>query len=254
MEPITSRRNPLIAHIRALGSDGDYRRERREFVCAGVKALREAAASGAEVTAIVSCSGTDAPRVGGTVAVSAAREVLQTASPFNNPRDVLFVCRMPDAPFAPGRRDLRVILENIQDPGNLGAIIRAADAFEIGEVVMTGACADLYNPKTVRASTGAIFRQRVVSMTAPEISGLKANGVKIYGAAADGGIGVREAELSGAAVAIGNEGCGLSRELRGLCDGAVSIPMSPAAESLNAAVAAAIIMWECFASQTRRRE
>jgi TrmH family RNA methyltransferase len=246
MEIITSRRNPLVAHIRALGSDGDYRRERREFLCAGGKALREAVAAGAEVTAIISCSEPDTSDFPGAAAAQVTREVLRTASPFNNSRDELFACRMPDRPFAPGRCDLRIILENIQDPGNLGAIIRAADAFETREVIVSGACADLYNPKTVRASAGAIFRQRVAPMTARDIAGLKAEGVRIYGAAAGGGTGVREAELSGAAVAIGNEGGGLSAQLLELCDGTISIPMAPAAESLNAAVAAAIIMWEYF--------
>jgi TrmH family RNA methyltransferase len=215
-------------------------------VCAGEKLLREAAAAGAEVTVIISCSEPDTSRFPDATAAQVTREVLRTASPFNNSRDELFVCRMPDGPLAPGRRDLRVILESIQDPGNLGAIIRAADAFEIGEIIVTGACADLYNPKTVRASAGAIFRQRVVAMTAEELAGLRAGGVRIYGAAAAGGTDVRETALSGAAVAIGSEGGGLSGELLGLCDGTVSIPMSPAAESLNAAVAAAIIMWETW--------
>jgi TrmH family RNA methyltransferase len=176
--------------------------------------------------------------------------VLESASPFNNSRDMLFACRIPEGSFDFGAVDLRVILDGVQDPGNLGAVIRAADAFEIGEVILTGACADLYNPKTVRASAGAIFRQRTVRMSPPDIARMRQEGRvrAIYGAAADGAVGVRAAALSGCAVAIGSEGAGISPAVASLCDATLSIPMSPRADSLNAAVSASVIMWEAYAS------
>jgi TrmH family RNA methyltransferase len=92
---------------------------------------------------------------------------------------------------------------------------------------------------------GAIFRQRMTELPFEEVAKLKTQGVRLYGAAlGEGGIDVRDAKLRNAAVAIGSEGRGLSKELLALCDERIIIPMSPGSESLNAAVAAAVIMWE----------
>ena len=107
-----------------------------------------------------------------------------------------------------------------------------------------GECADLYNPKTVRATMGAIFRQRVAELTLEELRELS-KVTPVYGAALrKDAVDIRKLDLSGAAVAIGNEGSGLSEELLELCAGTVIIPMSPRCESLNAAVAASVAMWE----------
>ena len=113
-------------------------------------------------------------------------------------------------------------------------------------VVLAGACADLYSPKTVRAAMGALFRQPVLTCTQDElVQLLNANGLKLYGAAlTDAAQDLRRVPLSPAAVAIGSEGRGLSAQLLAQCDGQIIIPMQPGAESLNAAVAAAVVMWE----------
>ncbi len=139
-----------------------------------------------------------------------------------------------------------MVLENVQDPGNVGTVLRAAAAFAIDAVVLTGACADLYNPKTVRATMGAVFRQRVLCLPLAE---LKANLVRwklpLYGAVlSERASSVLDTDLSHCALAVGNEGSGLSNELIALCDGEVIIPMVPESESLNASVAASILMWE----------
>ena len=139
-----------------------------------------------------------------------------------------------------------IVLENVQDPGNVGTVIRTANAFGIGAVLLVGACADLYNPKTVRATMGAIFRQRVEQLSVDEMKALLCeNALPLYGAAlSDGARDIRQAELRQAAVAIGSEGNGLSRELLALSDGQIIIPMTPESESLNAGVAASVVMWE----------
>ena len=116
----------------------------------------------------------------------------------------------------------------------------------IGAVLLVGDCADLYHPKTVRATMGGIFRQNVLEM---DLAGLKdyvnQNDLRLCGAALrEDAEDIRSMEMKRLAVAVGSEGRGLSGELLALCDGRLVIPMRPDCESLNAAVAASIIMWE----------
>ena len=162
----------------------------------------------------------------------------------NSPGPV-FTVKIPAAEDAAKLKNA-LVLETVQDPGNVGTVIRTANAFNIDAVILTGDCADLYNPKTVRATMGAIFRQRVISCALGELPMLLAgSGLALYGAAlSERAQDIRTLNIRSAAVAIGSEGKGLSRELLSLCEGELIIPMNPDSESLNAAVAAAVVMWE----------
>ncbi|MEG1917972.1 MAG: RNA methyltransferase, partial [Oscillospiraceae bacterium] len=139
-----------------------------------------------------------------------------------------------------------VVLDGVQDPGNVGTILRTADAFWADGLFLTGACADLYNPKTVRAGMGAVFRCPVWSCDAIRLCALlRKSDITLYGAAlradtADAGT----VSYARAAIAIGSEGAGLSETLLALCDKTIKIPMSDHCESLNAAAAAAVLLWE----------
>jgi TrmH family RNA methyltransferase len=245
MNEITSRKNPLVVHLKKLGADGDYRRARGEFLCDGEKLLKEARGNGAEITAVL-FSGTAPEGLPGSVPVySVPHDIIESVSPLKTPQDILFSCRMPDSSRALSAGGFHLILEGIQDPGNVGTVLRTAGAFNAGSVILTGGCADPYHPKTVRATMGAIFRQPVVSASLSDIMALKNAGLRIYGAAlCPESRDVRDVTFHHAAVAIGSEGRGLSKELLSLCDEKIIIPMSPKCESLNAAVAASIIMWE----------
>ena len=141
-----------------------------------------------------------------------------------------------------------IVLENVQDPGNVGTVIRTASAMGIGAVLLLGDCADLYNPKTVRSTMGGIFRQRVIETDeAGLMSFLSENGLRLYGAAlSEKAVDVRGVDIKNLAVAVGSEGKGLTQRLLSLCDGQLIIPMEPDSESLNAAVAASIVMWEIY--------
>ena len=244
METITSRQNRIISHVRRLGSDARYRRECGEYVCDGPKLLREALDWGAEIGTVL-WSGEPVPALPeGVRQYRAGQELLDYASALKNCPGVLFTVKMrPWEPAAPGRA---LVLETIQDPGNLGTILRTANALNMDTVILTGDCADLYNPKTVRAAMGALFRQRFYCMERGELRAyLSGWGCRLYGAAlSDKSVDIRALDLTHAAVAIGSEGRGLSPELLALCDGELIIPMNRACESLNAGVAAAIVMWE----------
>ena len=245
MEHITSRKNSYIQHLRALGRERSYRREQGEFLCDGRKLLCEALQCGAEITGVLWCDEPDVVLPAGVKQQSAPKELLQYASPMENSPGPLFTVRIREA--APAQAPERVlVLENLQDPGNVGTVLRTAAAFRSGLVVLCGSCADPYNPKCVRASMGAIFRQSFAQWSLDElIARLTDWGMPLYGAAlhreaAD----LRELRLQKAAVAVGNEGSGLSEELLSRCDKRLIIPMDPNSESLNAAVAASVILWE----------
>ena len=113
-------------------------------------------------------------------------------------------------------------------------------------VVLVGDCADCFSPKTVRATMGAIFRQRVMTLSLEQLPAfLHRHGLALYGAAlSERASDVRKVDITHSAVAVGSEGHGLSRELLALCDGEIIIPMDARSESLNAAVAASVLMWE----------
>ena len=244
MERLTSRKNPLISHLRRLGADRAYRREQDEFLCDGEKLLTEALRWGAEITAVL-WAGEPTEHIACPQQYRVEKELLDYVSPLKSAASVLFSVRIKrwNAPEVPGRT---LVLETIQDPGNLGTILRTANALGIDTVILTGDCADVYNPKTIRAGMGAVFRQRCISMELSEMKRyLDSCGLRLCGAALSAcSTDIRRTDLSSAAVAIGSEGQGLSERFLDLCDEQMIIPMRPQCESLNAAIAAAIVMWE----------
>ena len=244
MEKITSRQNPLIRHLRRLGTDAAYRRECGEYVCDGEKLLEEAMRWGVSVKSVLWAREPFAAVPSAARQYDVPGELLDYTSPLKSSPGVLFTAEMRSWPDAPPGRTL--VLETVQDPGNLGTILRTANALNMDTVVLTGACADMYSPKTVRAAMGALFRQRVYRMETPQLRAwLDRYGCRLYGAAlSDSAEDIRSLTLENTAVAVGSEGGGLSDALLALCDGTLVIPMNPVCESLNAAVAAAIIMWE----------
>ena len=162
------------------------------------------------------------------------------------PQGVLAVCALPRGGADGLERARRVLLlDGVQDPGNLGTILRTADAFALDWVLCCGT-ADLFSPKVVRASMGAVFRQRAAVMERQAaLAAVRRAGLPLYAAALHrDSRRVGQIDLSRCAVAIGNEAAGVSAPVLDACEGSIYIPMPGRAESLNAAVAAGIVMWE----------
>lgn len=246
-EFITSRANPLCAHLRKLARDPGYREAHGEFLCDSPKLLEEALRWKAELVTVAfteKCSPPALPDHARLVRVS--ESVMEAISPAKTPQGVVFSCKIPPPPdaewLAPGRY---LLLEGVQDPGNVGAVLRSANAFG-WEVFLLEGCADLYSPKTVRAAMGVQFRASVARVTLERAAALvKASGLPLYAAALRGDTrDIRETDLSNCAVLIGSEGRGVSDRALELCGGTLKIPMEPCCESLNAAVAAGIVLWE----------
>lgn len=246
MDTLSSRKNAYIGHVRRLASDGAYRREKGQFLCDGIKTLEEALRFGAKVLSVL---WRDEPgEIAGLENCEqhvAPGDLFDYASPLKNSPGPLFAVAIRGC-GKPGKLRSAIVLESVQDPGNVGTVIRTANALGVDAVILTGDCADLYQPKTVRATMGAIFRQKVLQLDRDYLADfMKDQGLPLYGAAlSDQSTDLRDCELSHAAVAIGSEGRGLSAELLRACEKELIIPMEPDSESLNAAVAAAIVMWE----------
>ena len=244
-EELRSRQSAPIRFLRELARDAEARRENGVYLCDGEKLLQEALRSNAEICHVAWRE----KRAGGYGAFEKEyllpAELFDYVSPLKNSPGPLFSVRMNPEPAPTSPRRV-LVLEEIQDPGNVGTILRTADAFSMDAVILLEGCADVYAPKTVRASMGAVFRQNVLRMTMAEaVSYCRAQDLPLYGAAlSPRARDLRTLRLDRSAVAIGSEGHGLSAELLGRCDGELIIPMSGEAESLNAGIAAAIVMWE----------
>lgn len=141
--------------------------------------------------------------------------------------------------------DLYIILDTIQDPGNLGTIIRTAEAAGVSAVIMNKGCTDIFSPKVVRSTMGSIFRVPFIYTEdlSDAVRVIKEAGVTVYAATLSGSSIAKEKPDRRRAFIIGNEGNGISEETLGLADKTVSIPMAGKVESLNAAVSAAILMY-----------
>ena len=249
-ETITSRQNPLMTHLRKLASSRSYRKKSGEYLCDGTKLLAEALKWGAEVKTAVFSEGVDIPPLpDGVRAVRVSEELMRSVSPMETPQGALFTVALPEVQLPEtlsGKHYL--VLDGVQDPGNVGTILRTADAFDCDGVFLVNACADLYNPKTARATMGAIFRREAYSVTVEELFALlRKSGVPLYGTALrDDTVPLAEANLARAAVAIGSEGRGLSQQVLDECAKTLKIPMNPRCESLNAAIAATVVLWEMY--------
>lgn len=248
MEHITSRHNPLMGHIRRLAGSAAYRWETGEFLCDSPKLLQEALLWQAEITAVVTIS--PLPQLPEHIRqVQVPEDVMASISPVKTPQGVLFTCRLPQAPLPrslTGRR--YVLLDGVQDPGNVGTILRTLDAFDADGLLLTGGCADPYGWKAVRSSMGAVFRRPIYSGTPEELAALlHRSSLPLYGAALrEDTVDARQADYTRCTLAIGSEGRGLSREVLDLCGQTIRIPMSDRCESLNAAIAAAVLLWESW--------
>ena len=249
-EKITSRTNPLMTHVRKLASSRSYRRQTGEYLGDGVKLLEEAVRWGAELTAVVFTADAQLPSLPDTVRqVEVPADVMKSISPMEAPQGALFTAKLPDISLPKVLTGSRYLaLEGVQDPGNVGTILRTADAFEADGLILLPGCADIYNPKTVRASMGALFRCPVWTATLEELTqALKAAQLPLLGAALrEDTVDARGADLKHAAILIGSEGRGLSDAALAACDCTIRIPMSPRCESLNAAIAASTLLWEGY--------
>ena len=243
-ERITSRKNPLLQQVRRLLSSRKDRMQSGLFVADGTKLLDEAVRWWPGLETVILSDGVQAQVPEHVRLVRVPNDVMESISPMQSPQGALFICRLPEQkPFVP--KPGMLLLDGIQDPGNIGTILRTADALDVPVALLEG-CADPYSHKVVRSSMGAVFRTTVVQtdwQTAR--AACREAGIPVaVTALSDRAQDLRDADLRSMAVVIGSEGQGVRREILENAQQELIIPMNPHCESLNAAIAAAIVMWQ----------
>ncbi|MBO5945434.1 MAG: RNA methyltransferase [Clostridia bacterium] len=268
-EIIKSRQNPTVKWAASL-SQKKHRDEHGVFIAEGEKLTIEAAEAGLEITHVfvmesrrerVIARIEDAfgsEKYKNTALVVLADDVFEKISTEKAPQGVISVIKYLDffreldiiykEDFFLMEGERALALSSVRDPGNLGSVIRSAVAFGVDHIVLSGDSADIYNPKTVRSAMGSLYRVKVTTVKdfSSFVSSAKENGRRVFAAELSENarplseVGVTPTDV----FMIGNEGHGIPAELSAITSGSVYIPISKRTESLNAAVAAAIFMWE----------
>ena len=254
---LTSTKNPLVKQLRSLGENAKFRKEQGLFLVEGTHALTEALAT-AYPLSIVCCSEkwiANNPDLYDQIESSVdeierleivSEEVLQAIATTKNPDGVIAAALLPLHEVV-SINTLGLALETIQDPGNIGAIIRTAVAVGIDGMLVSSDSVDLTNPKIIRATAGQWFRCAMQTSThlAADIRKLQSQGVKAIATLANAKKTYWDYDFNQPTVILlGNEGNGLSEELIELADESVSIPQSDRVESLNIAICAALLLYE----------
>ena len=256
---ITSKDNETVKYISRLNKSASYRRSCSQFTAEGVRLCCDGVRSGFTPLMFVFTSSAmeKYPEAYDELSSQAercfevSREIFQKISDTKSPQGFICVYNILDKQSFPNRIDSGgnyLALECVQDPSNMGTILRTAEALGIEGVILSRDCCDVYSPKVVRGSMGAVYR--VPFMTAedlPEtIKQLTESGVSTYASTPRDAEDITSVRFSGGVMLIGNEGNGLTEAAINACSKRVRIPMRGRAESLNAAAAAAVLMWEMF--------
>ncbi len=257
---ITSTANEKIKHAAALQQKARLRREESLFVIEGGRLFWEAPASLIQEVYVSerfleNVDGKMKERLAETGYETVSEQVFAKMSDTKAPQGILAVLAQQkcEKEALLGKSPLLLLLENIQDPGNLGTILRTAEGAGVTGVIMSCGCADVYQPKAVRSTMGSLFRVPFYQAEdfCREIKFLQEKNVKVYAAYLDGSEVYDEMDYrGGSAFVIGNEGNGLARETALAADARVRIPMAGRLESLNAGISAALLVYE--AARQRR--
>jgi TrmH family RNA methyltransferase len=260
---ISSITNSHIKYIRSLLADRRERRRERMFVLEGVRLVADALAHGGAIErAIYAPEQLESTAAGRELraqlerlpgAYAATPQAVAAAADTVHPQGVVALARWPE--IEPGRPGIVLVLDGIQDPGNLGALLRSAEAVGVAQVLSAGGTVDAYSPKVVRAAMGAHFRLAVEQDLGWEQVGEWLAFVDhVYAADAEAAMPYYAADWrQPSALIIGNEARGLSDEARALGGKPIGIPMRGRAESLNAAVAGSVILFEALRQRSLGR-
>ena len=251
---ITSKDNELIKNIKKL-KDKKYRDERNEFIVEGIKMVGEAIKEEANIKNIIICddcyNNCEIPselkyEIAKRKIIYVSQKVFDSITDVTNPQGILAVVEKNKVNDIDYKQDFFLILDDIQDPGNIGTILRTADSINLNQIIVSSKTADAFNPKVVRSTMGAIFRINVIVCEdlSGVISQLKKHKVKIAATDLKTDKSIYDVDYKKTAVIIGNEANGVSEKLLERADVKIKIPMTGKTESLNAAVATGIILYE----------
>ena len=256
MQVITSKDNEIVKEIKKL-KEKKYRDQKNQYVVEGIKLVKEAISEKVKINKIVVCEdciedGSIEKSLLYEIAkydcIYVSKKVFDTITDVNTPQGILAVIDKENLSEdnITDKDDIIVILDGIQDPGNLGTILRTVDSINLKQIILSEKCADPYNPKVVRSTMGAIFRVKIIQSKSivNTITNIKKKKYKAVITSLDTDKNIYSIDYDKKMIVIGNEANGVSKEVEDIADEKVIIPMIGKTESLNAAVATGIILYE----------
>lgn len=246
---ITSKDNETIKHIKKL-KEKKYREEYGEFIVEGIKMIEEALNEGAKVKSVIICEDCKTQgcipnelmyEIAKLNCIYVAEKVFNTITDVINPQGIMAVIEKPQnqEKIINYSENVSLLLDNIQDPGNMGTILRTADSLNMKQIIVSKGTADIYNLKVVRSTMGAIFRVKVIEVDdlSKTIKEMKKHKIKVYATDLRTDKSIYDVDYSKSAIVIGNEANGVSSKVLNEATERIKIPMIGKTESLNAAVA-----------------
>lgn len=262
MQKITSKDNEFVKHIKKL-KDKKYRDESNEYVIEGIKLIKEAIQENANIKQIIICEDCEdsgvIPKdlmyeIAKYECVYVTRKIFNILTEVINPQGLIaIVSKNTEEKQINYTEELIVALDDIQDPGNLGTILRTVDSIGLTQILVSKGTADAFNPKVVRSTMGAIFRVKIIECEDLEqtLKEVKKHKFEIVVTSLQTEESFYDIEYNNKVIVIGNEANGVKKEIQDLADKRVKIPMLGKTESLNAAVATGIMLYEYVRQKLR---
>ena len=255
---ITSKDNETIKYIKKL-KEKKYRDQYNEFIVEGIKMIEEAIQENAQIKSIIIC---DDCKTQGNLSselmyeiakmncIYVSEKVFSSITDVTNPQGIMAIIQKPenDEKTIDYNSQIYLILDNIQDPGNMGTILRTADSLNIKQIIVSKGSADIYNPKVVRSTMGAIFRVKSIETEnlVKTIKELKKHKITVYATDLKTDKSIYDVNYNKSAIIIGNEANGVSDDILKEANERIKIPMIGKTESLNAAVATSVILYQAY--------
>lgn len=255
MQVITSKDNELIKHIRKL-KDKKYRDESNEYVVEGVKLVEEAVRENAKIKQIIVCEDTtrtyEIPThimlaIAKYECIYVSDKIFNIITQVTNPQGIMAIIeKNAQNAQIDYTQDIIVVLDDVQDPGNLGTILRTVDSIGLKQIIVSKGTADAFNSKVVRSTMGAIFRIKVIEVDdlTQAIKDMRKHRFKLMVTSLQTDNSIYDIDFNKKIIVIGNEANGVSKEIQDMADEKAKIPMLGRTESLNASVAAGVVMYE----------
>ena len=255
MQIISSKDNDFIKHIKKL-KDKKYRDESNEYIIEGVKLIEEAVKEKAKIKKIIICEDTtrtyEIPthvmyEIAKYECIYVTDKIFASITQVTNPQGIMAIVEKRDLNAQIDyTQDIIVALDDIQDPGNLGTILRTVDSVGLNQIIVSKETADAFNPKVVRSTMGAIFRVKIIEVEnlVQAIKEIRKHHFKLMVTSLQTENSIYDIQFNKKIIVIGNEANGVSKEIQDMTDEKVKIPMLGKTESLNASVATGIVLYE----------
>lgn len=264
MQIITSKDNELIKHIRKL-KDKKYRDEYNEYVVEGIKIVEEAVKENVKIKQIIICNDTtktyEIPthimlEIAKYECIYVTDKIFNLITQVTNPQGIMAIIeKNSEKNQIDYTQDIILVLDDVQDPGNLGTILRTADSIGLNQIVVSKGTADAFNSKVVRSTMGTIFRIKIIETQdlIQTIKEMKKHHFKLMVTSLQTENSIYDINFNKKIIVIGNEANGVSKEIQDMADEKAKIPMFGRTESLNASVAAGIVMYEYVRQKIKKR-